>query len=72
MAIRRWHYGKLVMLWAWGVALMFVCYQVLRSMGDTQSGLGLAAGFVMIAAVIAIPVGLSVITWKWLTGKEAR
>ena len=32
----------------------------------------LLLGFATLALLFAIPVGLSVITWKWLGGKEER
>jgi hypothetical protein len=72
MAVRDWHYGKLVMLWAWGVILMFLSLQLLRSLSDAQSLMRLAFGSLMIATVIGIPIVLSAITWRWLTGKETR
>jgi Ca2+-dependent lipid-binding protein len=62
--IKKWHVGKLVILWIWGLVL---------------SGLGLSMvtavtswvfGYLIIAVTLSMPVVLSVVTWRWLTGKE--
>jgi HAMP domain-containing protein len=31
-----------------------------------------ALGTVLVLAVVAVPIALSVITWKWLGGREER
>lgn len=64
MAIRKWHIGKVILLWVWGLVLCILALQVLKS---TQN---FVVGFMVIGAILAIPIALSVITWKWLGGKE--
>ncbi len=64
MAIRKWHVGKLGILWAWGIGVCFVLIQVIVKTKD------FVPGFALIGLLLAILVGLSVITWKWLGGKE--
>ncbi len=64
MAIRNWHMGKIILLWIWGVALTALSLQILESVKH------FAFGFILIGAIIGIPVLLSVITWKWLSGRE--
>jgi hypothetical protein len=64
MAIEKWHVGKIVLLWAWGFALCFVLIQIITR---TTS---FVPGFALIGALLAILLTLSVITWKWLSGKE--
>jgi len=64
MAIKRWHYGKLVVLWAWGGIITLV---IVRNLESTNNYL---LGFLLIGLVIIIPFILSIITWKWLSGKE--
>ncbi len=64
MAIRKWHVGKVVMLWAWGILL---CALLIRLIIGTADAL---AGLVLILSGLAILIALSVITWKWFSGKE--
>jgi len=64
MAIRNWHVGKVLLLWTWGVVLVAA---TLRHLEPTHN---FVIGFMLIAALIAIPLALSVITWKWFGGKE--
>jgi hypothetical protein len=64
MAIRQWHVGKLILLWAWGFALSVVLIQIIVR---TTS---FVPGFALIGTLLAILLTLSVITWKWLGGKE--
>jgi hypothetical protein len=64
MAIRKWHIGKIVLLWAWGIAL---CLGLIQIITKTEN---FVPGFILIGALLTILVTLSVITWKWLGGKE--
>lgn len=62
--IKNWHYGKIVLLWVWGVAISFLSFNFLQS---TES---FVFGFPLILLIVVIPIVLSIITWKWLSGKE--
>jgi len=64
--IREWHWGKLIILWAWGGALVLLALEALARIGNERFILGT----LLIAAIIVIPAILSVITWKWLGAKE--
>jgi hypothetical protein len=67
VSVRRWHWGKLVILWAWGgtiVALLLTNF--LSSPADRTP----VSSIVSFAGSIALLVGLTVVTWKWLGGKE--
>jgi hypothetical protein len=64
LAVRRWHVGKIVMLWAWGVAVMALIVKFLKSIDNPILGFGL------IVTCIGIPFILSLVTWQWLGGKE--
>ena len=64
MAIRHWHMGKIVLLWAWGIAVSLVLIQIISRTTH------FVPGFMLIAVLVAILLTLSVITWKWLGGKE--
>lgn len=71
MAITRWHYGKLIILWAWGLlADVMLWYLATGLEPDGSDSLTSIFGLVLIACMIAIPAALSVVTWKWLGGRE--
>ena len=64
MAIRNWHVGKVVLLWVWGVVLCTVIIQILSRTTN------FVWGFILIGVLLIILITLSVITWKWFSGKE--
>ena len=64
MTIKNWHVGKLVILWAWSGVLAAVLINVLRVVDNP------VVGFILILAIVAAPIALSVLTWRWLSGKE--
>jgi hypothetical protein len=66
MAIKEWHVGKVILLWAWGLVLCMLALQDLKGIPKGN----FVHGFMVIGALLAIPITLSVITWKWLSGKE--
>ena len=68
MAIRKWHVGKIILLWAWGVVLCAII--VLTIIGTKEWAPGPGLGLMLILTLLTILIALSVITWKWLGGKE--
>jgi len=67
MAIRTWHWGKIVILWAWGggvAALLLTKFLSQQAMVDPVTS---AVSFLGSLVILA---GLSVVTWIWLGGKE--
>ncbi len=67
MSIRAWHWGKIVLLWAWGglaVALL------LTSFLSKRVDLDPSGSTVSFLASLGVLVGLSIVTWKWLSGKD--
>lgn len=66
MAVKQWHYGKIILLWVWGAVLAFFLIDVLASVNN------FILGFLLIAVIGGSPVVLSIITWRWLSGKEKR
>ena len=64
MNVKNWHVGKLIILWAWGIVVIGIALQILEKIKDFISG------FIVIGAIFVIPIMLSVITWKWLSGRE--
>lgn len=69
MAVEQWHWGKLVILWAWGgtfaalLLTLFVLEPVQQA--PTRSALSLVL-------TVALLLALTGITWRWLGGKERR
>lgn len=68
MAITRWHWGKLVILWVWGLLVMGLCYSGLTTIDREKY----VAGFMLIGVLFAVPLLLSRLTWIWLGGKETH
>ena len=69
MNIRRWHWGKIVMLWSWGgviVALLLATF--LSSPADRSP----AVSTVTFISSIVILLALSMVTWTWLGGKDEK
>lgn len=67
MAIKRWHYGKLIILWGWGVVVVALALQFLETISSERYVLGT----VLLLVVGGVPIALSVVTWRWLSGKES-
>ncbi len=65
--IQRWHWGKLVILWAWGglvVALLLTQFVSQKADYDPSvSALCFLGSLLIICA-------LTIITWLWLSGKD--
>ena len=69
MAIEQWHWGKLVILWAWGgtLAALLTTLFVLEPVKNAP-----ARSAISLALTLALLLALSTITWRWLGGKERR
>ncbi len=66
MAIENWHLGKIVILWAWGVVLTILGVKILLFVANP------ILGFAIIGAVFALPLALSIVTWRCFGGKEPK
>jgi hypothetical protein len=69
MRVRRWHWGKVVILWAWGgtlVALLLSTYLATRVEEDP----GLSA--LTLLGSLLVLLALTSITWVWLSGRETE
>ena len=62
--LQRWHPGKLVILWSWGLALVLVALDVVKKVESP------ILGFSLLVILVGIPAFLSVVTWRWLGGRE--
>lgn len=68
MAIQNWHWGKLVILWAWG------CLFAGLLLSDFLSTPVQSSPFVHLLELLGfllILLILSAVTWRWLSGKES-
>jgi len=67
MNIKRWHWGKIVILWAWGgliVALLLTKFLSQKAELDpVVSSLSFFGGLLILAA-------LTIVTWLWLGAKD--
>jgi hypothetical protein len=64
MKIKNWHYGKIILLWVWCIFFILMMIQKLESADN------LILGIILIVLIFCIPIVMSIITWKWLSGKE--
>jgi hypothetical protein len=67
VSIQRWHWGKIVILWAWGgviVALLLTKFLSQKAEVDPAVSLLSFLGSVLILGA------LTIVTWLWLGGKE--
>lgn len=68
MGIRRWHWGKIVILWAWGAAAAALL--LARFLSQAAQADPLVSTLSFLGSVLILGA-LSVVTWLWLGGKEA-
>jgi hypothetical protein len=68
MSITKWHAGKLIILWSWGGVLSGLALTIFLS-GRVDSSP--VTHLVALLAALLILMLLSVITWKWLSGRES-
>lgn len=66
MGIRKWHRGKLLILWSWGAVITAVLLFVVISLPPEEFVIGSA----LLLLIVGILAGLSALTWRWLSGKE--
>jgi hypothetical protein len=69
MAIRGWHVGKLILLWAWGAALTLLAVVGMQAVPPKDISWALL-GWALLLFAAGVPITLSVITWLWLGGRE--
>jgi hypothetical protein len=69
MSIRRWHVGKLIILWSWGV--LSAGLAITHFVGTAVSETPILHGFEIIFVVLALLV-LTAITWHWLGSEDSQ
>jgi hypothetical protein len=67
VAIRKWHYGKIMILWSWGglIAALLLTQFMARRVEDSP-----LAHLLEFCGGLVILLVLSGVTWHWLGGKE--
>jgi len=68
MAIRKWHPGKLIILWTWGGVAVALALTNFLTRPVASSPLVHLLEF---AFVLLTLLALSAITWHWLGGRES-
>jgi len=67
MDIRRWHWGKVVMLWAWGGTVSALLLTRFLSAEVEEAPM---VSLLALGGSLALLLALSAVTWQWLGGKE--
>jgi hypothetical protein len=67
MSIRRWHWGKIVILWAWGGLLVAL---LLTRFLSKKAELDPAVSSLSFVGSVLILAALTIVTWMWLGGKD--
>jgi len=67
MAIRKWHPGKLVILWVWGCIVSGLLLTDFLSRPAASAPL---RELLELAVSLVVLVALSAVTWRWLGGKD--
>lgn len=65
--IQRWHWGKIVILWAWGC--LFVVLLLARFLSQ-KAEVDPAVSFLSFVGSILTLGALTILTWLWLGGKD--
>lgn len=68
MAIRKWHPGKLIILWVWGGTAVALALTDFLTRPVSSSPLTHLVEFAFVLIVLLV---LSSVTWRWLGGKES-
>ena len=65
--MRRWHWGKIAILWAWGGILVALLLTNFLSSPATSSPT--LSTLTFLGSVLII-LALTAVTWNWLSGKD--
>jgi hypothetical protein len=69
MRIRRWHWGKIAILWGWGGLLVAL---FLTKFLSQNAQLDPAASSISFLGSVLILGALTIVTWLWLGGKDQQ
>jgi hypothetical protein len=68
MSIRKWHPGKLVILWIWGGTIAGLLLTAFMTRPVPSSPI---THLIELLTIVLILFVLTIITWLWLSGKES-
>lgn len=68
MALRNWGIGKLIILWVWGALISIVAYTNYPHVPPDRP----AVGYLLLLAIVAPPMLLSIVSWRWLSARERK
>jgi len=69
MPIRKWHYGKILILWIWGGIVAGLSLTLFMAQPVETSPV---AHLIEAVLFLLIAGSLSTVTWHWLGGKESQ
>jgi hypothetical protein len=69
MSVRKWHVGKLIILWVWGG--LCAALALTDFLGRPVQAAPVAH-LLEILFTLLVLLALSAITWHWLGGKESK
>ena len=67
MRLRRWHWGKIVILWGWGGLLVAL---LLTRFLSQNAELDPTVASISFLGSLLILGALTIVTWLWLGGKD--
>lgn len=67
MPVHNWHYGKLVILWSWGLILIAVALTHFMTDAVANSPMLHLCEVLLVLLVLILLTG---VTWHWLGSKE--
>jgi hypothetical protein len=67
MRIKRWHWGKIVILWAWGGLVVVL---LLTRFLSQKAAVDPVVSSMSFLGTVLILVALTIVTWLWLGGKD--
>jgi hypothetical protein len=71
LKIRKWHYGKLIILWAWcGTSSVIFLSNLTARVARKEALNAPIVSFVELFLSVLMLAAPSVVTWVWLGGRE--
>ena len=74
MAIKNWHWGKLVLCWVAGLTAATYAAWLSGAITPDRTPMDkqIVAGVLVVGGLLVAPIVVFVVTWKWLSGKEKK
>jgi hypothetical protein len=68
MSIRKWHVGKLILLWTWGGVVAALALTDFLGRPVQAAPMTHLCELILVVVVL---IALSALTWHWLGGKDS-